>query len=343
MPELILRTQLADGRTIAQPISAFAALAVEPGATYTIVDAQTQEAPVGLAFERKDEDLEIQLEGEPVVVLDDFYTAETAATFGADDATFALASADLPAVSEAGALDTSDLPPVSDGGLLSIPAGATLTNPLTWGTPGLIGAGVVGAAGVGTGVGVAVSDDSSSSDSPGGPDTSVVVFDLVDGDSSDHSDQTFDPNVAYTIYIRVPSAGGLNGLARGESWQGGGNLGADDLIVLVGDGGPVRGFYSASDIFGMSTEGNWIYWSGSSMFAMSLSSSGSFYRFSTYTTTTFITESSSTTTTSTTTDTAFLWSNSESSWSENPNGDNSFSQAYLTTMPAGVLTSQGLA
>ena len=37
---------------------------------------------------------------------------------------------------------------------------------------------------------------------------------------------------------------------------------------------------------------------------------------------------------------ADLWNGT---WAANPNADNSFAQAYLQAMPAGVLTSQGLA
>ena len=142
MTELILRTRHADGRTLTQPLSEMGDLVAEAGATYTIVDAETLEQPEGLTLERKDDDLEIQLEGEAVVVLDDFYVASPDGGF-APTAEFALTSADLPAVSSAGAID--DLPHVSDGGFFSIPAGATLFNPASWGTGALVGGGAVDA------------------------------------------------------------------------------------------------------------------------------------------------------------------------------------------------------
>ena len=344
MPELILRTRHADGRTVAQPLSEFAALIAEPGATYTIVDAATQETPEGLSFERKDEDLEIHLEGEPVILLDDFYGTQTSALFGTDgsldpSAELALSSGDLPAVSEAGAIE--DLPHVSDGGFFSIPAGATLLNPATWGTGALVGAGTAVAAGVGTGVGVAVSDD----DDDDAPGSTAVVFDLADtGLSSDHSDRTFDPDTTYTIYIRVSSEAGIgSGLARGQQWSGAQHLGADDTIVLVGDGGPVQSAFG-SDVTTMSasSESDWIYWFGSESWVASVEDGGWFYR-ATLTTTTFSIGSESSTTSQYPTSTSTqLWTSESEGWSTNPNADNTFAQAHLTTMPAGVLTSQGL-
>ncbi|WP_461606661.1 beta strand repeat-containing protein [Aeromonas rivipollensis] len=72
-------------------------------------------------------------------------------------------------------------------------------------------------------------------------DTSIVVFDLVQGVSSDHSSRTFDANTSYTIYVRVESqkaemstAG--NGPGTWGMWSGANNLGADDKVVFVGTG-----------------------------------------------------------------------------------------------------------
>ncbi|MNG87301.1 Cadherin domain protein [compost metagenome] len=77
-------------------------------------------------------------------------------------------------------------------------------------------------------------------------DTSIVVFDLVQGVSSDHSSRTFDANTSYTIYIRVESqkaemstAG--NGPGTWGMWSGANNLGADDKVVFVGTGQGIMG------------------------------------------------------------------------------------------------------
>ncbi|MDQ7015251.1 MAG: Ig-like domain-containing protein, partial [Gammaproteobacteria bacterium] len=70
--------------------------------------------------------------------------------------------------------------------------------------------------------------------------SSVVVFDLVNGVSSNHSGRTFDPNVAYTIQVIIdPTAVALNinpaaGLtASYGTWSGGGSLGADDTLNFI--------------------------------------------------------------------------------------------------------------
>jgi hypothetical protein len=77
--------------------------------------------------------------------------------------------------------------------------------------------------------------------------TSIVVFDLVNGNSSDHSDRTFSAGVEYTIYIYLDSdafvlnSGSTGGAADATwgQWLGGDKLGADDLIVFVGDTGGI--------------------------------------------------------------------------------------------------------
>ena len=74
-----------------------------------------------------------------------------------------------------------------------------------------------------------------------GVDPTVVVFDLVSGVSSSHSNRTFDDSTAYTIYVRVDSDSAAlltdanSGPGTWGTWQGGENLGPDDRIVLVGD------------------------------------------------------------------------------------------------------------
>lgn len=76
-----------------------------------------------------------------------------------------------------------------------------------------------------------------------GVDTSIVVFDLVQGASSDHSGRTFDSEVSYDIYIRVRSEDADLATDGGawSAWRGAANLGSDDKIYLVGDGEAVHG------------------------------------------------------------------------------------------------------
>ena len=74
-------------------------------------------------------------------------------------------------------------------------------------------------------------------------DTNIVVFDLVGGTSSDHSSRSFDANTAYTIYIRVDSdsttlkTDANSGNGTWGMWSNANNLGADDRIIFAGDSG----------------------------------------------------------------------------------------------------------
>ncbi|HAF51430.1 MAG TPA: hypothetical protein DCL03_02035 [Leclercia adecarboxylata] len=106
-------------------------------------------------------------------------------------------------------------------------------------------------------------------------------------------------------------------------WSGAQNLGIDDKIVLVGTGSEVKGDFGNA-VSGM-RGGNSINWLAGSSISFSsynvagVDASGKFYRDG---------------------NNVDLWNGS---WAANPNQDNGFAQAYLQAMPAGVLTSQGLA
>ncbi|QNP31590.1 cadherin domain-containing protein [Leclercia adecarboxylata] len=162
--------------------------------------------------------------------------------------------------------------------------------------------------------------------SAGTGDSSTVVFDLTTGQSSDHNGRVFDANTAYTIYIQVNSSynSTLAGLDSNEMWSGAQNLGADDKIVLVGTGSDVQGRYG-DPVMTMRHGGNSVNWlagfsiSFSSYNVAGVDASGKFSRDG---------------------NNVDLWNGS---WAANPNQDNGFAQAYLQAMPAGVLTSQGLA
>ncbi len=78
---------------------------------------------------------------------------------------------------------------------------------------------------------------------------SVVVFDLLEGVSSSHSSRTFDSGVDYTIYLRVNSSDQAlssdgssgNASASWAAWSGANNLDAGDKLILVGNGTAVLG------------------------------------------------------------------------------------------------------
>ncbi len=161
------------------------------------------------------------------------------------------------------------------------------------------------------------------------PDSSIVVFDLVDGTSSDHSGRTFDAGISYTIYVRVDSTNPSlstdgDGPAPGDSWDtwsAAGNLGSDDRIVLVGSGSNVQGPGGA--VNSVNTSANAVSWAAAGSAAV-LAHTGHLTRVG-------LLGGSAT---------ASLWTGS---WGANPDAGSALNQVYLAAMPAGVLTSQGLA
>ncbi|WP_298450570.1 cadherin domain-containing protein [uncultured Marinobacter sp.] len=161
-------------------------------------------------------------------------------------------------------------------------------------------------------------------------DTSIVVFDMVNGVSSGHSGREFQADVAYTIYLRVDSdsatlhnvpQGGAHVDASWGQWTGGANLGADDRIVLVGDGAPVIG-RSGVQVLGMHAVGLSLSFSTGSASAVYMSGFRGMTR-----------------ATLARSENQQLWSGS---WGVNPNADNAFASVYQTAMATGILTSQGL-
>ena len=74
------------------------------------------------------------------------------------------------------------------------------------------------------------------------PDASNVrvVFDLINGTSTDIDSRTFASDKTYDIYIQVDS--NSKTLSQPEIWSGGSNLGSDDTIYLVGNGSNIIGY-----------------------------------------------------------------------------------------------------
>jgi hypothetical protein len=166
--------------------------------------------------------------------------------------------------------------------------------------------------------------------------TDIVVFDLIEGVSSSHSSRTFNSNFAYTIYIRVDSSSrslSTDGTGPGPAdtwgvWKNAWALGADDRIVLVGSGAPVRAA-GTSNVVNRTDAGYGIPWyipgpSSKKAAWVKLESGGAmFYRY-------FDNASRR----------IQLWLDG---WQANPNIGEAFSNVYKTAMPVGILTSQGLA
>jgi hypothetical protein len=94
----------------------------------------------------------------------------------------------------------------------------------------------------------------------------TVVFDLVGGTSSDHSNRTFDADVDYTIYVRVDSDSaallndGNSAVGTWGEWSGAENLDSGDKLVMVGAGGAIQGPSNGSGITSVGTAGPSIQW-----------------------------------------------------------------------------------
>ncbi len=154
-------------------------------------------------------------------------------------------------------------------------------------------------------------------------DPSVVVFDLIGDNTSSHSDREFDPDVSYDIYILVDSnSDALATINPGQRWSGAGNLGSDDRIILVGDGADVEG--PAGVVSGVEVGGNFAAWQ--------TADGATAARFEG-----FLLDR----TTATGDDTARLFAESPDDEFFSNQGSN-LATRYLTELPAGILTSQGL-
>jgi uncharacterized repeat protein (TIGR02059 family) len=118
-------------------------------------------------------------------------------------------------------------------------------------------------------------------------DTSIVVFDLVNGVSSDHSSRTFDANVSYTIYLVVnadsavlmtePTGTAAEGASWG-GWLGAVGLGGDDKLVLVSDDGAgIEGRFG-SEVIGSGVSSSSLYWYSSMSYGVRILEDGGLFR-----------------------------------------------------------------
>ena len=174
--------------------------------------------------------------------------------------------------------------------------------------------------------GVSVDDDDAISFSTETEaDTSIVIFDLISGDSSDHSDRTFDSNESYEIYILVPSNESDLRLSASERWDGAENLGSDDRVILVGDAGAVRGAFFAVNRVSIGTSA--IAWQTLFGFDAAILQGRSLTRATGFDN-------------NDTDDVRLFDSEPPDSFFQGHNGQ--LSTMYLTSLPPGLLTSQGL-
>jgi methionine-rich copper-binding protein CopC len=147
-------------------------------------------------------------------------------------------------------------------------------------------------------------------------DTSIVVFDLIQDLSSDHSGRSFQSGVSYDIYIRVDSNNASVSLGGGDRWDGATNLGSDDRIILVGDGAAIQAPGGAvTQVTARSTA---VGWQSSANAFGGLLQGSTFFR-----------------ATSGNSDNVVLFDSSF--------GGATLGGAFSNSIPAGILTSQGLA
>jgi 6-phosphogluconolactonase (cycloisomerase 2 family) len=163
-------------------------------------------------------------------------------------------------------------------------------------------------------------------DTETGIDTSIVVFDLTERSSSDHSDRTFQSGVSYDIYIRVESDDSSVRLGNNERWEGAANLGSDDRVILVGDGAAIEGPFLPVNQVSVGTAA--VEWSTGFGFDAGVLQGRSFTR--------------ATGLGGRDNDDVRLFETSlPAAFLGNQGGQTN--TMYLTDMPAGILTSQGLA
>ncbi len=146
-------------------------------------------------------------------------------------------------------------------------------------------------------------------------DTSIVVFDLIANSSSSHSGRTFQSGVSYDIYIRVDSNDSALSLGGGDRWDGATNLGSDDRVILVGDGSAILA--PAGAITQVTAGTAAVAWRSSLNATGGLLQGSTFFR-----------------TTSVGSDGVALF--------DSPFGGATLGATFSLTMPAGILTSQGL-
>ncbi|MCG8619746.1 MAG: cadherin domain-containing protein, partial [Desulfobacterales bacterium] len=81
---LVLVEKLKDNQILEYPLDQLNGIMARPGAVYTIKDVETGQPPEGLVLKRKGKILEIEVEGDEVARIDDFFTEESDTLFSAD-------------------------------------------------------------------------------------------------------------------------------------------------------------------------------------------------------------------------------------------------------------------
>jgi hypothetical protein len=213
----IIRMLLPNNQVVDYSLEAMLYLQAEQGAAYSVVDQESGIVVEHAVLTRQADALLIEVEGEQVARVEQFYIEGMAATVDTGSPAQQLAAQDT-AVESADLVweHAADAGAVADGGFFSAP---------------LLLVGGIAAGGM-----YQVHHEDATPATPAGPVT--VTYDLTAGtvETSDGS-TGFAANIDYAITIIVDAAAPATGTAGILAMTGGANLGSGDTIKIVGPGG----------------------------------------------------------------------------------------------------------
>ena len=243
------------------PVTQSYIISAEKGASYSLIDASTEQPIDGLVLKKQGDTLIIEVNGEVLAQIDEFYRPGQQATFNtggisSSGDTLFISSTDSAADDSGVVWQASEISGLAAGDEVGVS------------TTGLV---LGGLAVVGVSAALSSSKDGGSYGDAVVPDvtpplvappvvadTTIVVFDLVGGTSSDHSGRMFDATVEYDIYIVVNSTtkelltDANSNHGSWSDWGGANLLDGSDRIHLIGNGNPIL-THSLSSVTGNST------------------------------------------------------------------------------------------
>ncbi|MGL1930944.1 MAG: hypothetical protein OCC45_04180 [Desulfotalea sp.] len=191
----------------------------EPGSVYTIQDPKTGKPPKDLLLKKEGDDLLVEVDGEEVARIDDFFSERADAIFRVDGT-----------VSPTDDMQVYSNENINEGIADGVLYESGIDMSIVGWTAGILGAGTAGVV-VSSGGG----DDTPTPTTADPTATKMtVVFDLLSSHSTE-AGGVFEENVDYTIIIKVDSTSGFLRMQSNERWAGASNLGEGDKILVVGN------------------------------------------------------------------------------------------------------------
>jgi len=212
MSQLQLIELLSTGARQAFPLDELQAIKVRVGAVYSVVEADTSEAPEGLLLKRKEDTLEVEVDGEVVANLEGFYAEDASSSFLVEGA-----EGDTGSV----VIGPDDVPQAENSNIVWEPE----SDSVNWGWyagGGALAAAALAAGGGGGGGGNG--DDS---------DTSPPT--IVSGDGSDRILLTVDENTGagQVIYTVTADEAATFSLKPGQGDVGSFSIGSGGQVILI--------------------------------------------------------------------------------------------------------------